>query len=802
MVLKLINTSAFNSITADGSNALTVDTDVKRNGLYSVKTVFDGTNENNRVNKNITTSDDVYSRMYFYLDTSFDLATTSQRFDFLTIRQDTTTTRARASLVKNASNQYALQASVVTPTANTFYSGSFGEIVKNTWYSVELRYRGNSTTGGAEVWLNNVSRGSIYTQNTTGLTVGRVEIGAQSSGIAIPTNGSTMYIDNVKIDTSRINNFSALGPAGTYLTTTPSWTTRQVYANNTTLELGASATTLADNQFFQDVATDDVYVRLTGSSNPNNQTIQSSRRQYVMFASGRNYIIYDGLITENNNTGSSAGFFFTNGDNNIVRNVIGRRNFGSGILFSTDSDNNLIEDSSFPDNSRDFGGGIRVETNSDNNIIENNQVSGLGGNGINIRGGNGPVTGTIIRNNLLYDLFDSGIYLHGINSINAVSNSQIYGNLIYNVNEIVLPGVIAGGNGIHLGVGPSNNLIYNNIIYDVKSHGISLREGANNNQIYNNTIYNVGLKGSGSGLNVFSSSTIGSSGNILRNNLVHSATTVPVNVDTASVNAGGNVLNNNLYYNPGDDVGTWAGVTYSTLSAYRTGSGQEANSINANPNFTNIAAQNFTLLATSPAINAGATIGAVTVDYVNQARPSGASYDIGAYEYVQTGSTGSLTLNAPASVSFTAINTSSVQATETVTLNLSNIIVEDTRSNAPGWLLRCTVGNFSAIPNALNVITLASATSGGQSRLTLTPSALNTISGSSANLTDFTTAQNTTTLTNLTSMGVSNNFTLVSFPSGSGIGRYSKNIALALTVNVPAYTTAMRYNTTVACQAV
>jgi hypothetical protein len=44
------------------------------------------------------------------------------------------------------------------------------------------------------------------------------------------------------------------------------------------------------------------------------------------------------------------------------------------------------------------------------------------------------------------------------------------------------------------------------------------------------------------------------------------------------------------------------------------------------------------LQSTSPAIDKGLTLADVTSDYVGTARPQGAGYEIGAYEYIATGS--------------------------------------------------------------------------------------------------------------------------------------------------------------------
>jgi hypothetical protein len=57
-----------------------------------------------------------------------------------------------------------------------------------------------------------------------------------------------------------------------------------------------------------------------------------------------------------------------------------------------------------------------------------------------------------------------------------------------------------------------------------------------------------------------------------------------------------------------------------------------ANLQNANPLLVNPGSFDFHLQATSPAINAGATIASVTVDHEGTNRPQGGAYDIGAYE--------------------------------------------------------------------------------------------------------------------------------------------------------------------------
>jgi hypothetical protein len=90
----------------------------------------------------------------------------------------------------------------------------------------------------------------------------------------------------------------------------------------------------------------------------------------------------------------------------------------------------------------------------------------------------------------------------------------------------------------------------------------------------------------------------------------------------------------------------WGGkYNYATYAAYKTGSGEDTNSPNANPLFVSVATPNFDLQSGSPAINAGSTNLTCSagycngssiygsVDYAGNPRINGsAQINIGAYE--------------------------------------------------------------------------------------------------------------------------------------------------------------------------
>jgi parallel beta-helix repeat protein len=153
--------------------------------------------------------------------------------------------------------------------------------------------------------------------------------------------------------------------------------------------------------------------------------------------------------------------------------------------------------------------------------------------------------------------------------------------------------------GIEAYASSHDNLIVNNDAYLNGDHGIDLL-GSKTNRVVSNTVYdNVTA-----GINVEG----GSTGATMRNNICINdgldspRTNSNIRVDAASVSD--TTLNRDLVYlsRPGIMI-IWGATRYTSLAAFRTATGQEAQGIEADPKFADPAAGNFRLLAGSPAID-------------------------------------------------------------------------------------------------------------------------------------------------------------------------------------------------------
>jgi hypothetical protein len=122
----------------------------------------------------------------------------------------------------------------------------------------------------------------------------------------------------------------------------------------------------------------------------------------------------------------------------------------------------------------------------------------------------------------------------------------------------------------------------------------------------------------------------GSTGNTVLNNILYNNHSFRGSIDISADSLPGltsdyNVVMNRFLINDG---------AVQSLAQWRAATGQDQHSIVATPAqlFVNVAADDYHLSATSPALNAGTSVEAPAIDLEGRARPQGAAVDIGALE--------------------------------------------------------------------------------------------------------------------------------------------------------------------------
>jgi parallel beta-helix repeat protein len=261
-------------------------------------------------------------------------------------------------------------------------------------------------------------------------------------------------------------------------------------------------------------------------------------------------------------------------------------------------------------------------------VIENNELFGsVNEHGIYVsNSGDRPV----IRNNVSWGNRSNGIHVNGDaeqGGDGIISGAQITGNIIYDNGR-------GGGSGINMD-GVQNSRIENNLIYGNHASGISLYRidgggASSGNVVANNTIYQAA--DARWALNVQNAAV----NNTVRNNILlnqSSRGAIDISADSlAGFTSDYNVVKSRFT--------TSGGGSYLALAQWQAATGQDLHSIEStaaqlfvNPAASQLKQQDYHLLPGAVAVNAGTSFQAPSTDIDGNARPFGASYDIGADEW-------------------------------------------------------------------------------------------------------------------------------------------------------------------------
>lgn len=322
--------------------------------------------------------------------------------------------------------------------------------------------------------------------------------------------------------------------------------------------------------------------------------IEASNRVRCIYGDNKDYITIENLDLKHAN---SSGIKPHNGSDNWIVDTCDLHDNGHFGILVFESNNCTIKDCTIHDQVLEEGIYIDSETADSND-------------------------GTIIENCIIYDNYENGIYVHGTTG-NGIGTTGV----IIRYNHIYGNDSSGGGNGNGIQITDVDGVdIYYNLLDDNGLREVTFA-GSQNIGVYNNVINNV----ADSGYPVVNNNGCTTGINI-KNNIIQTSDNDVTLIKIQ--NSGAATIDNNCYYSSGNynNAWHWNATDYDTFAAWKTGSSQDANSVNSDPLMTDPANGDFTLQATSPCVDAGTNV-SLTRDYAGDPVPQGVT-DIGAYENV------------------------------------------------------------------------------------------------------------------------------------------------------------------------
>ncbi len=313
----------------------------------------------------------------------------------------------------------------------------------------------------------------------------------------------------------------------------------------------------------------------------------------------------------------SAGIQVEDADNMIVEGNYTHNTRSSGILV-WNSTNVIVKDNEIvlacnggQNECMTVGGTTSFEVR--NNHIHDAGVTESGGEGICIKDG---CANGVIHDNHIHTTFKVGLYVDAWDK--HTHDLAVFNNLVHDIGLSHGIGVASEGGGLLENIRIYNNVVFNSHLNGMNFGGYGLPEVTihpiRNVQVINNTFY---ANGSAEWGGNFSIENIWVENIVIRNNILSQGMNWQIFVDSG-VSPEQLVMDHNLIDGFRDMY-----VEETRGTEYQEGSA----------GFVNAAACNFHLTAPSPAIDHGSSVDAASFDFDGNARPQGAGYDIGAFEY-------------------------------------------------------------------------------------------------------------------------------------------------------------------------
>jgi hypothetical protein len=427
--------------------------------------------------------------------------------------------------------------------------------------------------------------------------------------------------------------------------------TAGTYNEKVTIKVSGNAT--AGFTTFRNYGTDKVIVSGSGKTG-----------KHMFYLNGKNYVRIQGLeICNDLNISDGSGIRVEGaGDhlefrNNLIHDITGSDAMGITI-YGTDAtkgvtnlviDGNQVHDCTPADSET-----ITLNGNVNGFQVTNNTVHDVNNIGIDFIGGEGMCSDSskdaarngVVRKNTVYHArhpkyASGGIYVDGGHDIVIEQNTSYqnsYGIEIGAENTGIVTQAIT----------VRDNVLYSNDSAGLVFGGYDSSVGrVKNCSFLNNTLWHNDTTQTGCGelwVNY-------ASNNVIQGNILFATSQNMVFYSTSGGTS--NTFDYNLYWTASAASSTpqfvYAGRTISGLAALRTASGQNAHSIQGDPQFSNTSAANFKLLSASPAVNTGNPnyTASTELDWSSAQRIASGRIDIGAIESNSSTSTSTSTSPTP-----------------------------------------------------------------------------------------------------------------------------------------------------------
>jgi len=376
--------------------------------------------------------------------------------------------------------------------------------------------------------------------------------GAAGMPFVIQAQGPGVVVDGS--DSFASSGLWTLASGTVYRAATVTWSPLQVFVDGARLTSSTSSPAVLPVNAFTWVSGQGLYVNL-GGANPGLSQTLVGRRNFGFNMFSKSWVTIDGFeVTRTESRG-------INMQNPCADLVIARNRVSFANSYGIQTVN-----------------GARI-------TIEENVVSDCNLHGIGLTGGSNACT---VRNNETFGMDDpnglhvAGIYLH------TAPRNTLHGNRCYDNSD----------SGINFYTGSDSCLSYNNRSWNNGDHGFD-----HLNAVGTVHIHDVAYGNDKDGFSIE-----GTSPNTKVHNCIgvdNGLTTNEFDLWVNDLSASGFVSDHNIFWNStGQPPFKYIATAYSTLADYRTASGQDAHSKQADPMFTNGAAGDFMPVTGSPAIDA------------------------------------------------------------------------------------------------------------------------------------------------------------------------------------------------------